>query len=799
MKNTIARSQATKDSDIKVLFNKVLKNIHYLIGSVVICLIIAFFYNRMSIPRFRISSQLIVRENDRNSMDPSRFMKGSELLFSARNNFDNELLILQSTANITQTLKSVNQEVSYFIRENLQLVEIYRTSPFIVVFDKNHPQIVDAVFKIEIEENNIFTITAKHKEASLYSFVENKSIDIIDDFKIDKQHSFNDEIRDKNLSFKIMLNKDFVLDPKHKNIYYFKISSLQSLTSYYKDRIKIDPVSLQATAVNITIEDKTPEKLLDFTRELVTTCINNNLEKKNNITRNTIAYIDGQLSQIHDSLKLSENVLQNFRSSNQVVDITLQSESIYAQLRELETLKAAMEVNSKYYTYIIDYLQKSEDVSDMVVPSSIGIAEPLLNNLITELIALNAERNNLINNNQQRSPYLKTIEIKIKNIKNTITENINYVQNTNNLSLEDMDKKINSLHSEIQKIPKAQRELVGYERTFKLNDAIYTYLMEKRAEASIAQAQEMSDYELVEAPAIIAMVAPKKMRNYFMAVFVGLLIPALFFMLLDLYKDDLKDKEEIMSLTSLPIVGEIVHNEIKHYNVFQKAPKSIISETFRSLRTNLKYFAQGKKCTVILITSSIGSEGKSFCAYNIATSLAQLGSRTLLMEFDLRLPGLHSYFPNSNHLGITSVLTSESAFQDTITTTDVENLLFMASGSTPPNPSELIASENTHELFRNLREQFKYIIIDTPPAGIITDAKLLFDLADIKLYVVRQNYTPKKIFASTVKDIELKVHTNIGIIINDIKVSKRESGYGYGYKYYTDGTKKKKSVEPVKK
>ncbi len=234
----------------------------------------------MSIPRFRISSQLIVRENDRNSMDPSRFMKGSELLFSARNNFDNELLILQSTANITQTLKSLNQEVSYFKRENFQLVEIYRTSPFIVVFDKNHPQIVDAIFRIEIEENGVFTISAKHKEASLYSFVENKRIDIIDNFKINQQYSFNDEIKDKNFSFKIMLNKDFVLDSKKKNIYYFKISSLQSLTSFYKDRIQIDPVSLQATAVNITIADKTPEKLLDFTKALVTTVINNNLEKK---------------------------------------------------------------------------------------------------------------------------------------------------------------------------------------------------------------------------------------------------------------------------------------------------------------------------------------------------------------------------------------------------------------------------------------------------------------------------------------------------------------------------------------
>ncbi len=262
------------------------------------------------------------------------------------------------------------------------------------------------------------------------------------------------------------------------------------------------------------------------------------------------------------------------------------------------------------------------------------------------------------------------------------------------LSLDEIDKKISSLYREIQRIPKAQRELVGYERTFKLNDAIYTYLMEKRAEASIAQAQEVSDYELVEAPAIAGMVSPKKTRNYIMAVFAGLFIPALIFMLLDLYRDDLKDKEEIMSLTALPIVGEIVHNDLKQYSVFQKAPKSIIAETFRSLRTNLKYFSQGKNCTVILVTSSIGSEGKSFCAYNIATSLAQMGSKTLLMEFDLRLPGLHMYFPNSNHLGITSVLTRESAFEDIIVTTDVENLFFMASGSTPPNPSELIASES---------------------------------------------------------------------------------------------------------
>ncbi len=185
MKNTHSRSQTTKDSDVKVLFNKILKNIHYLIGSVLICLVLAFFYNRISVPRFRIGSQLIVRENDRNTMDPSRFMKGSELLFSARNNFDNELLILQSTGNITQTLKSLNQEVSYFKRENFQLVEIYRTSPFIVAFDKNHPQIVDVTYRIEIKDTNTFTITADESEASTYSFADNKTIDRIDDFEIE--------------------------------------------------------------------------------------------------------------------------------------------------------------------------------------------------------------------------------------------------------------------------------------------------------------------------------------------------------------------------------------------------------------------------------------------------------------------------------------------------------------------------------------------------------------------------------------------------------------------------------------
>lgn len=240
------------------------------------------------------------------------------------------------------------------------------------------------------------------------------------------------------------------------------------------------------------------------------------LEQKNHIAINTINYIEGQIAQISDSLSRAERRLQDFRTRHQVLDITSKAGRTYDQLQELERQKDLIDAQYKYYVYINDYFEKNKDISDLIAPSAMGIEDPLLNNLIQELSRLNAERSSLIDNKQEKSPYVKTLTVKIDNLKKTIEENIKYVLNTTSITLNDVNQRISNLNREINALPTTERELVGIERKFNLNDAIYTFLLEKRAEAQIARASNLPDSEITEPAKMVgrAPIFPKTKINF---------------------------------------------------------------------------------------------------------------------------------------------------------------------------------------------------------------------------------------------------------------------------------------------
>ena len=416
------RSAKNDNNDLRSFFFKFWK--HWLVYtiSIILALSIAVLYSKFKIPIFEAGSQLIVHENE-SSMNPGRFIEGYEL-FANRNDFDNELITLQSSLHVYNTIVKMNLSVSYYEYKINGSREIYKTAPFIVIFDKEIPQAVDVKFYIDIVDKKSFRISSKAKEASIYSFIDQKVLYKKENFSFRGKFNFGEEIRGTFFNFKVFLNEEHNIDEIINNKYYFILNSIHSLTHKYQSSLIIEPVNIESTVVNINHRSSNIEKSLDFLSNLNETYINSNLNKKNHIADNTIQFIDNQLNEIQDSLLISENILQDYRASHQVIDIGEKSIRIYDQLRELEQQKAELDVNSKYYSYIQDYFSKSEDISDLVVPSSLGINDQLLNNLIQELITLNAERVSLISNNQQRNPYLKNLDIKIKNLKNTIVENI---------------------------------------------------------------------------------------------------------------------------------------------------------------------------------------------------------------------------------------------------------------------------------------------------------------------------------------------------------------------------------------
>jgi len=483
-------------------------------------------------------------------------------------------------------------------------------------------------------------------------------------------------------------------------------------------------------------------------------------------------------------LSQTEDNLQQFRSSNQLLNVTEQATGITEQFLSLQNQLAELTTRKRYYDYVSEYLTSNSDFSNITVPASMGIQDPLLNTLITELITAQAQRANLIENQQEKNPLVQKLTIQIENTRKTIIENIDAVKKTTEISIDEMNKRIQRIEAQISRLPRTQRQLGGIERKYRLNDAIYNYLLEKRAEAKITQASNMPDNIILEPGRMVGTgpVLPNKRMNYLVAVFLGLLIPVGIFTLKKILNNKIESQENIENLTSVPILGKILHNHRKIDNVMFSYPKSTIAESYRALRTNLDFCFKGLPKKVILVTSSIEGEGKSFSALNIAMSYAQLERKTLLIDFDLRKPT--TYFnikQESSSLGLSSYLIDRARLEEIVVHSPHPKMDFIPSGPVPPNPSELLALPKTNELIFKLKDSYDCIVLDTTPLAQVSDAYLIMDLAEVKIVVARYNYTMKKVFSMIMNDLKQKNVPNVYVMLNDNRDSIGQYGYGYGY------------------
>jgi len=768
--------------NLEYLFNLIKKYWLIISGSIIISLIITFINNQFRSPVYEVGSSLLISsgENSYSNMSAD-FMEGFGI-FAGNKNFLNELRVLNSTMLISEAISNLNFQVTYYNRHRFRKTELYKTSPFVVVFNQNHPQPVELEIKLTLIDNDQFELFAKGEDVNLYSFNSNSIIQQLPKFKLKEIGVFGKSITSENYDFKIMVNDNFEISEYKSIKFSFAFNSPRTMVKKYRNALEIGADDVEATVANIILPSAVPEKAIDFINSLCQSYLMKDLEKKNHMSIKTIEYIDNQLNIIKDSLQIAEENLQRFRSSNRVMDISIQSGRVYDQLQELERQRAELHVKFKYYQYISNYFVENQEYTDLIAPSAMGIDDPLLNNMIQELIQLNSEKVSLIENKQEKNPYLRTLNIQIDNLKNTIAENINYIMNTTDISLQDLNSRIAQLNQEVQKLPKTERELFGIERKFNLNDAIYTYLLEKRAEAQITKASYQPDAEVLEPADLLqpGAISPRKNRNYFIALFLGFLIPFTIIRIKDLLKTTISDKNELVSILNTPILGNVYRNNKNVDIVIRLFPKSHIAESFRMLRSNLNYFVHAKENKTIVLTSTQPQEGKSFVASNLAVSIAMANLKTILLEFDLRKPTISDRFKISNKYGISSFLSEQSTFEDIIQKTSIQNLDIITAGDIPPNPAELISSTRTNDLFSYLNNHYEYIIIDTPPIGIISDGYTLMNKADLNIYVVRQNQTIKKDLITIIKELEERNFNNICLVLNDVP-SQKKTRYGYDY------------------
>lgn len=765
-----------RNFDFKRFLFKYIKYWYVFVASVIVAFFIAKYYNWYVTPTYKSSCRIIIKDENANS-SAENLLK--ELSASKRNaNLENEIQILKSKSLISKAVEKLDLNVTYLLQGKIKSTELYNKCPFKINPDTLNELAYFIGINITILNQNSFQLAFKANENSsetsnTYLFGQ-KIKNELGEFTVDKRDFFDN---------KLYNDPDF--EKKKFKIYF---NPLENITSYYSSALGVDIVASGSSILELSVSGTVPEECSDFLNKLTEVYISNSSEQKNLLASNSIKFIDSQIESISGELKSIEKTMSEFQTSKGIINIDNESKSFLDRVKDYDEKISENKIQISFIDYIEKDIKENKKLND-ISPTSLGINDPLLVKLISDLNELENEYNSRANDSKPNSPVLVDLDKKIKQNKLAILDNLNGVKQKFILTQKEINSNLHEIEAKLSSIPKTEIELIGIKRQFSIKEGLYLFLLQKRSETAILLASSVSDNWVIDkAVPSFNPIKPIRSKSYAIAIVLGLIFPILIISIIELLNDKITDKESLESNTKIPLMGIIGFND-DNTNLFtEKKPKPIIMEAFRSIRTNINYFlnenSDHKKQNVILITSSISTEGKTFISYNLAGIFASSEKKTVLLCLDLRKPKIIDGISLNRNIGVTNYLAGSSELKDVIQNVkELPHLDVILSGPTPPNPSELILKEKMDVLFNYLRDNYDYVIVDTPPIGLVADGIVLTKYSDVNIYVVRQNTTRKQHLQFINKLYNEKKITNLGIVFNSVKVNSSSYGYAYGYGY----------------
>ncbi len=754
--------------DIKKMLGKILSRWYWFVLSVLIAYTIAWLVNRYTDPQYSVTASLIVNEEKKST---------AELLvsvldrYSPRKNIENEIAILKSYSMAAKALNKLDFGISYFIVGRIRESEIYPNSPFIVVPDSivAYGRRVDIAF---LPDNQCqITIAGETKN-----------------YIVQLGEKFTHPL----FSFTINLSKGVKIEELLNSKYFFVVNGFNSLVNRHRGKVSVATNDKRGTVLMLSLSGENSRKEVDYINTLMDVYIQNGLDEKNQTSINAIIFIDEQLGFVTDSLARTEDLLQNFRMNNKLFNFSQEGNAVFERLTQLQSEKLAITTQLNYYEYLQKYIENESTLNQIVAPSVIGVADPLLNSLVNDLTKLSAEKILLSSNsNPEKNPIIRNLTVQINAILASLRENTKQLVASANVALKDVNGRIQQVEQELLKLPITERRLLNIQREYNINNETYNFLLKKRADAAISKASNVADNKVLDYAMIqnAVKIAPKTSRNTLMAIVLGLLIPLALIFILDFFNQKISDLQEIKSSTTVPIIGMIGHNNKDSEIPVADSPASPLAETFRALRTNLHYILRDKNQKIINVTSTVSGEGKTFISINLATIIAHSGKKVLLIGLDLRKPRISKIFNIDNSEGISTYLAGDSSYESIIHSTNLNNLYIAPAGPIPPNPAELIETPAMQQLLEKASADFDCIVIDTPPVAVVVDSLLLARFADVNIFVLRQNFSSKDSIL-LVNDLQQRAETkSLSIVVNDVSpgstygLGKYRYSYNYGYGY----------------
>ena len=778
--------QSEEQVNIQELLFRYLIHWPWFVISIIICIACAWGYLRLTTPIYNISATVLIKDEKKGggaSMSSDLEKMGLEGFVSSSSNVDNEIEVLRSKSLAREVVNNLGLFVTYMDEDEFPSKELYHTSPVLVSL--THQEADKLPGRMEI--NMILQptgalgvqITVGEKEyrkqfdklpavfptdeGTVAFFANNDTLSAVCPENITKERHIT-----------AFINRPF------------------SVLKEYVNSLSIAPTSKTTSVVVISLENTNTRRGRDYINKLLEMYNINANNDKNEVAQKTAEFIDERIGIISKELGSTEQDLENFKRSAGITDLS--SEAQIALTGNAEYEKKRVE-NQTQINLVMDLQRYMKGNEYEVLPSNIGLQDAASAGAIDRYNQMLVERKRLLRTSTENNPTIINLDTSIRAMRTNVQATLDATLKGLQITKEDLAREANRYSRRINDAPTQERQFVSIARQQEIKSGLYLMLLQKREENAITLAATANNAKIIdEALADDNPISPKKTIVYLAALVLGVGLPVGVIYLIGLTKFKIEGRADVEKLTSLPVVGDIPLADEKTGSiaVFENQ-NNLMSETFRNVRTNLQFMLENGK-NVILVTSTISGEGKSFISANLAISLSLLGKKVVIVGLDIRKPGLNKVFniPKKEH-GITQYLTNTTAnLMDFVQPSDInKNLFILPGGTVPPNPTELLARGGLEKAIETLKANFDYVILDTAPVGMVTDTLLIGRVADLSVYVCRADYTHKAEFTLINELAENNKLPNLCIAVNGLDLNSRKYGYYYGYgkygKYYGYG------------
>ncbi|MBS3776489.1 MAG: polysaccharide biosynthesis tyrosine autokinase [Bacteroidales bacterium] len=778
----------SKDINGKKYFIFLLSKWYWLLIPLTVAMSLVYLFNDSVPNRYELNYLIMYKEESERRSRSDNAVESLEILRNI-NQFDLEsnMELLKSHQLLNKTLEKLDFEISYHKEGRFYDQEIYRSAPFRVVHEQSPALYTHPVY-IELLSAKRYKLTIDRPEL----FVE---------YEVD----FGKQFSKHGLNLKLIKNEHTPEALVEENRFYFIAHNMTNLIRSYQEKLEVLPVEEESNILKLSVTGHVPEKENKFLTTLVETYKNHQLEKINENADKSIQFINHQMSTIEKRLLQYENELQNLRMNNKQIgsgninqeytdygEGQGQSGSLYNQINELENQKMSLQENKDQFRYLADLIKNNQNLDSVILPMNSEIESAGIRQLMDEITDTQEEIDAASQNVQSNHPHYQSLKETYKKQKQSLYTRVNSYINYIDKSIARLEERINDLESQIPSYPRRERRYQESQRKIAQNENILNNLSEKKLEFEMIKASNTNNFEILKAsrPEQANLVYPNKKINYLFGFFIGFILPAGLLIMRKNSFEKIEEKNEISENTSIPILHALEDNPFKTNLPVLHYPQSHIADAFRSIRTKIRYKLKSYDSKVIMISSMVSGEGKSFVTANLGAIMAMGEMKTIIVSADIRKPTLHKIFPVTNKMGLSNYLTNHFNYEDLIQPTPVDNLYFLPAGKSGSNAGDLFSESKINALLDYLSTRFEYILFDSPPFSMVPESMIISEQSHCNVFLLRHMYSPKKIIESLNEIYDEGKLNNMFLLVNSVKKMKGagfeyyfgyDSAYGFGY------------------